>query len=117
LTTIFSRCQTIKFFATKEILEVAKNPEQLKKEKEILSELLKIISGTLAEKFAYTKNIKEEGSDVLLIFKILQKYFREKILTDNSATKKLKLLDELIYKLTFTNASPKLALEILFLEL
>jgi DNA polymerase-3 subunit delta' len=33
LTTIFSRCQTIKFFATKEILKVSKNPEQVKKEK------------------------------------------------------------------------------------
>jgi hypothetical protein len=86
--------------------------------------LLKIISGSLAEKFAYTKNIKEDpstssgqGAIVLEIMRILQKHFRKNILTDNSATKKLKLLDELIYKLTFTNASPKLALEILFLEL
>jgi DNA polymerase III delta' subunit len=117
LTTIFSRCQIIKFFATKEILKVAESPEQIKKEKEILNELLKIISGSLAEKFAYTKNIKEEGGDVLLILKILQKHFREKILIDNSAIKKLKLLDELIYKITFTNASPKLALEILFLKI
>lgn len=121
LTTIFSRCQLIKFFKTKEILEksvgLPTGREKKKREKEILDELLKIISGSLAEKFAYTKNIKEEGSDVLLMLKILQKHFREKILIDNSVTKKLKLLDELIYKISFTNASPKLALEILLLEI
>jgi len=124
LNTIYSRCQVIKFFATKEILKAVEDPEQLKKEKEILSELLKVISGSLAEKFAYAKNIKEDsstssgqGTVVLEIMQILQKYFKENILTDVSASQKLKLLDELIYKITFTNASPKLALEILFLEL
>lgn len=116
LSTIFSRCQVMKFFGTKEIVKVAERPEKKKKEKEILDELLKIMAGSLAEKFAYTKNIKEEGSDVLEIMQILQKHFREKLLTDVSVPKKLKLLDELIYKLTFTNASPRLALEIFLME-
>ncbi len=128
LTTIFSRCQTIKFFANKEIRKLLDNSEKNKKEKEILDELLKVLNGTLAEKFAYTKNLKEDGVNTKEIFEILQKYFRQLLLqntnSDNAqkySTEKLikiiKIIDRLIYELSTTNASSKLALEVLFLEL
>lgn len=124
LPTIFSRCQVVKFFATKEILKITNTPEKQKKEKEILDNLLKILNGTLAEKFAYTKSIKEDAESsagqagqVMEIMQILQKYFREKLLADKAIAKKLNLIDSLIYKLTTSNASPKLALEILLLEI
>jgi len=123
LVTIFSRCQTIKFFTNKEINEFLNTPQRNKKEKEILDELLKVLDGTLAEKFAYTKNLKEDGGNTKEIFEVLQRYFRKELLQGPSLqyskaiSLKLNLIDDLIYKITFTNASPKLALEILFLEI
>jgi DNA polymerase-3 subunit delta' len=147
LKTIFSRCQQIKFFPAnkkeisqflvdvgcrpklaEELTDIAdgrpgvatdffRNPGKLEREQKILNELLKIMSQDLAEKFAYAKNLKDDGANILEIMQILQKYFRRKLLIDKSASQKLKFLNDLIYKLTFTNASPKLALEILLLEI
>ena len=134
LSTIFSRCQIIKFFANKEILKMANSPEKQKQENEILNDVQKILGGSLAEKFAYTKNLKEDPSTssgqvakVKEILEILQKYFRDLLLqkTDGKeikySTEKLvkiiRLIESLILKLSLTNASPKLALEILLMEI
>lgn len=134
LSTIFSRCQTVKFFPSKEILEKSSclpaGREKQKKEKEILDELLKIMKGSLVEKFAYTKNIKEEGGNAKEILEVLQKYFRSLLLqkiggsptppeiyTTEKLVKIIKLIEDLILRLSLTNASPKLALEILLMEL
>ena len=46
LPTIFSRCQTMKFFKTKKFQE---NPEKTEKEKEILKDLFPVINSNFAE--------------------------------------------------------------------
>jgi DNA polymerase-3 subunit delta' len=106
LSTIFSRCQTIKFFPVpakeiaqhlvgigclskkaEELADMAdgkagkaisdfKNPEKLEEEQKILNDLLKVISQNLAEKFAYAKSLKDEDGNIKEILEILQKYFR-----------------------------------------
>lgn len=128
LTTIFSRCQTIKFFTTKEIRKLFDNPERNKKEQNILDELLKVIGQNLAEKFAYTKNIKDDGGDVKEILEILQKHFRGLLLrkvegkeAGDYSIEKLKdiliKIEKTINDISLTNASSKLALEVLLMEI
>ncbi len=130
LPTIFSRCQMIPFF-----------PEQayrVSKEEQIsLQELLPIINAELAVKFQFTKKINLEGNNMNIILKVLQRYFRNILLakigitsdpnlrihpnnpnyTIEKLTYIIRLIESLHRQLAITNASPKLALEILLLEL
>jgi len=121
LPTITSRCQTVKFFKPKGPEGYpAQNPERLKKEQEILKELIPVINSNLADKFKYAKSIDFEKQDPLEIIEVMQKYFRKKLLDDTSdqeAKKFLELSEEINNKLFFTNANPKLALEILLMEI
>lgn len=91
LPTIFSRCQTIKFFSSKEILEKINSApagkKKLEEEQKILNDLLKVLGQNLAEKFAYAKSLKDDPSassgqvtQVKEILEILQKYFRNFLL-------------------------------------
>jgi DNA polymerase III delta prime subunit len=117
LPTITSRCQTVKFFRPKDL---PKNQERTKKEEEILKDLMPLINSSLADKFKYTKLIDFEKQDPLEILEVMQKYFRKKLLddiSDQKAKKFLELSEEINNKLLFTNANPKLALEILLMEL
>jgi len=117
LPTIRSRCQTMKFFKPKNF---AYNPEKLKKEQQILNDILPVIDSDFSEKFKYVKSIDFEQQDVSEILEVMQNYFREKMLADVSDKKVmniLKLIEEINNKLTFTNANPKLALEILLMEI
>ena len=121
LPTIISRCQTIKFFRPKgpEGRPVV-NSERLKKEQEILKDLLPIIDSSLADKFKYTKAIDFEKNDVGDILGVMQNYFRERLLNDVSDKKAkefLELSEEISKNLLFTNANPRLALEILLMEI
>ncbi len=116
LQTILSRCQVIKFIKLK---GSSVNAERQKKEKEILDGLLPIINSSLADKFKYVKSIDFEKQDPIEILEVLQKYYRDKLLSDYSQKKIvniLKLIDNINNKLMFTNANPKLALEILLME-
>ncbi len=126
MPTIFSRCQTVKFFKPKGLPE---NSEKINKEKEILNELLPVINSSLAEKFKYTKALDfspsgrspegRENHSAIEILEVLQKYYRNLLLADYSQKKVIKILDlidNINNKLIFTNANPKLALEILLLE-
>jgi DNA polymerase-3 subunit delta' len=115
LPTIFSRCQTIKFLG-KPILD----RQKIEEENKILHELLQVAGGDLSEKFKYAKALNPESSTVAKIVLVLQKYFREKLLSnpsDKKAKMILKLSEEINTKLLFTNANPKLALEILLMEI
>jgi len=117
LPTISSRCQTVKFFKPKDL---PKNSEKADKEQKVLNDLLPRINSSLAEKFKYVKAIDFDKQDPVEILEALQKHFRNVLLQDHSQKKViniLNLIEELNNKLTFTNASPKLALEILLLEL
>jgi len=127
LGTISSRCQTIKFFKPKDL---PKNLEKIEREQEILAELLPVMNSTLADKFKYTKSLDfsaqggpasgGEKYSVQDILEVLQKHFRKQLLddfSDKKAQKILELSDEINQKLLFTNANPKLALEILLMEM
>jgi len=106
LSTIASRCQTIKFFlidsksiknylenqgassSKAEILSFASegkpgraydiflNPDKIEKEKKILKEILKVINSGLAEKFKYAKSLDPESQGLNEVLAILMKYFR-----------------------------------------
>ncbi len=125
LTTIFSRCQTIKFFP----FEKYKATEV---EQKTLQELLSIINSELAVKFQYAKKVNLEGDNFNKILKVLQRYFRNllfvkigikndfsepQISYDILKLKKIIRLIESLHKLASTsNANHKLALEILLME-
>lgn len=117
LPTIFSRCQTLKFFKPKDLPE---NPKRLKKEKEILSSLMPLMNSTLAEKFKYVKSIDFDQQDLGEILEVMQKYFRKQLLDDTldkKARNILNLIEDINNKFIFTNVNPKLALEILLMEI
>jgi len=132
LPTIISRSQTIKFFAPKDLKQ---NPEKFEKEQKILNDLLSVAGSNFAEKFKYVKNIDFEKENATDILEVMQKYLRHllmiKIGVEKSETKDtnfqkysvkdlkkiLNLVEDISQKLNFTNASPKLALEILLMEL
>jgi len=128
LPTISSRCQTVKFFRSKNFQP---NSEKLAKEQIILSELLKVINSDFSEKFKYVKSIDFEKQKIGEILEVLQKYFRQLLLVkigvlkskdaDSCPVSKLKkvinLIEALNFQTLFTNASPKLALEILLMEI
>ena len=141
LPTIASRCQTLKFLRPKDLPE---NSEKIKKHQEILKDLVPVINSDLSEKFKYAKSIDFEEQDINEILEVTQKYLRYQLLKetgsdDSESTKELdvffaslpvsknlpvekiksalNLIDNINNKLIFTNASPKLALEILLMEL
>ncbi|MEK7541163.1 MAG: hypothetical protein AAB529_02960 [Patescibacteria group bacterium] len=130
LPTISSRCQTLKFFRSKNFQP---DPEKLAKEQTILSELLKVINSDFSEKFKYVKSIDFEKQKVKDILEPLLKYFRQLLLAkigagnspagkeaDNYPVLKIKqvinLIENINTQTSLTNASPKLALEILLME-
>jgi DNA polymerase-3 subunit delta' len=115
LPTIFSRCQVIKFLGKPVLTQ-----QQIDEENKILKDFLKIANANLSEKFKYAKLLDTESNNVQQIILVMQKYFREKLLTD-PCNKKVKdflnLSEEIASKLLFTNANPKLALEVLLMEI
>jgi len=132
LSTIISRCQALKFFRPKEL---PANPERLKKNQEILKELMPVISSGFADKFKYAKSIDFEKQNAGDIVEVMQRYLRHLLLLKigieklesqdasfekysvNDIKKVLNLAENINNKLLFTNANPKLALEILLLEI
>jgi DNA polymerase-3 subunit delta' len=167
LPTIFSRCQTVKFFPvkTKEIKDYLKtkvktaketellsdlaegrpgraidfilNPEKLEDEKKLLADLLKIIDSNLAQKFQYVKSLDIESQSLKEILEVLERYFRNLLLLKTEIKKEdlfadapdvfkkyslpkinkiIKLIEKINLQTSLTNASPKLALEILLME-
>jgi len=171
LPTIFSRCQTIKFFpaSQKEIKEFIKDkgmsgeaaqallmlsegkpgraaefisdPKKLEKEKDDLKKLLSIADSNLAEKFQYVKNFDFEKNKLSDIFQSLERYFRYLLFLkagaeiqnsqsyfpkpsknlENYPVSKIKkiirLIESISQQTSSTNSSPKLALEILLMEI
>lgn len=115
LPTILSRCQTIKFLG-KPVL----NQQKFEQENKILQDLLKVADSDFSEKFKYAKSLDFEHQSASEIVEVLQKHFRKQLLdnpSDKKAKKILELSQEINNKLLFTNANPKLALEILLMEI
>lgn len=125
LPTIRSRCQEIKFSRPKELLQ---NSEDAIKEQKILEELMAVINSNFANKFKYVKSIDFEQTSYEKILSAIQKHLRKRLLDDFSdphglseagkkVKKALELSEEISQKLLFTNANPKLALEVLLMEI
>jgi len=116
LPTIFSRCQTIKFFGKPEI-----SAEKTEQEKKILDEVTAVIGKDLSEKFKYAKSLDLEKQSINQILEILQRHFRNLLLAETGSVEKikesLKLIDEINFKIATTNANSKLALEVLLMKL
>jgi len=127
LPTIFSRCQQVKFFY-KGKQEVSKDEEM------ILQNIKKVINSDLAGKFNYTKTINLEGEKFNKILNILQKYFRQNLLSEvgviekkptlegrvftaGQTSKILRLIEKLSYQTSIYNINEKLALEVLLMEI
>ncbi|MBU2539905.1 DNA polymerase III subunit delta' [Patescibacteria group bacterium] len=165
LTTIFSRCQVIKFFnisrkeiqdyfiekglPTKQAETIASisegklgraikllDKDGLEKEKEALNEIIKVCGSDIASKFQYVKNLPEESfskslsiikrylrhllflklqiNDLSYLSEVSDKFKTMSIIKINRA---LKLTEKIDFQILTTNASQKLALEILLLEI
>jgi DNA polymerase-3 subunit delta' len=133
LDTIKSRCQQIKFFGNPIVDE-----QRLKEEEQVLKEILPVAGANLAEKFKYAKSIDFDKQNLSNILGPLEKYTRymlfKNIVGDEkgyfselpSAMEKypvtklkkiIELIEDINYKLTFTNVNQKLALEVLLLEI
>ena len=131
LPTITSRCQAIKFTRPKDLPE---NSEKVKKNQEILKDLMAVINLDLSDKFKYVKSLDFEEQDVREILEVMQRYLRSLLLAETGVAKRineapgtkkysvqkikdtLNLIEDINNRLLFTNASPKLALEILLME-
>ncbi|MBI1866346.1 MAG: hypothetical protein HY005_02935 [Candidatus Staskawiczbacteria bacterium] len=122
-------------------IELFLNPDKLKEEQTTLQELVKVINSNLALKFQYTKKINLDGNNTKRVLEILQRYLRHLLFlktgADNLTPKDffpeaadnfknysiskikevLKLLEIINAQISLTNANPKLALEILLMEM
>ncbi len=120
-------------------IDFLENPEKLEKEKKTLSEVSKICGSDLAAKFQYVKKLEEGGQKEIVgdITKCLRQLLMMKIGIEKNSQPdyypalpekikaypalKIKQLIELAEKIDFrlltTNANPKLALELLLMEI
>ena len=125
LSTIFSRCQQIKFFYT--------GAYALKKDEQALvRDLKRLIASDLVEKFQYAKKANLDGNALQEMLHAFQKYFRSMLLSkiglggkEESGAEKysvnklrniITLTETLDHQLFTTNVNKKLALEILLME-
>lgn len=137
LGTVTSRCQRIKFFKPQDLPE---SKEKIERDQKIFNNLSKVLGTSLAEKFKYIKSIDFTKQNPLEILDIILRHLRYTMIlkTGNKASledeklfgnsnvfkdysitkikKNIKLLEDINNKLISTNVNPKLALEILLME-
>jgi|SRR3989344_1518790 len=131
LSTIASRCQTVKFFRPEDL---PVNAERARAEQEILDNLLPVINSNLAEKFKYAKSIDFQKQKLEDIIDVILGYFRKQLLVKAGVIPRnvaipdirhsmgriieiVNLTEDINKRILFTNVNPKLALEVLLLEL
>lgn len=120
--TIRSRCQIIKFPPIK---KEESDSQKLKIQEKIISDLMRISESDLASRFQYAKEISSQNLKEIL--ETWQRYFREILISEinkenpkysfNKLINILKLIQNTNFLISTTNINPKLALEILMLEL
>ncbi len=117
------------------------DPEKIEKEKTILEKVLKVLDSDLSEKFKYVKSFDIEKSKPSEILELLQRYFRQLLFLKTGIGEKdgqnyffekkdflknypiskikrdIRLIEDINSKLLFTNVNPKLALEVLLMEI
>lgn len=121
LPTIISRTERLRFYSVLGNLTKDKNSEK------IISELLEISKKNLFERFAFAKKLADNPIDINKVLFVWLNYFREQILaimngqaSSYSIAKIKSILNSIettSFLLSTTNVSPRLALEILMLEL
>ena len=107
-------------------IDFLKEPQKLKEREELINEIIRLIKSDLTSRFQYVKKISKTP-DLKEILNLWLSYFRENLISNlNSQAnptilKKLSMILQKIQSTNFlistTNVNPKLALEILMLEL
>ena len=120
LSTILSRVERIRFYGAPVKAESVK-------QKKIISEMLKIKNQDMALRFQYAKELAEEPQNLKEVLETWLIYFREIFISAVNSQKKdgsqdklsriLRLIQKTDFLISTTNVNPKLALEILMLEL
>ena len=114
---------------------------KLEKEQKMLQELIKVVNSDFAEKFQYAKKIDTEGNDFKKVLEIFQRYLRHLLFSKTGIQDQglknyfpeamgnfknytvpkirqiLNLSESIQKQISLTNANPKLALEILLMEM
>lgn len=117
------------------------NSEKLEKEKEVLNEILEICQSGLVSRFQYIKNINLNNGALIDVLEILKRYFRYLLFLKIGITKFsdfnyfprpsermksysvaklkeiIKHIENIGFYVSLTNVNPRLALEILMLEI
>jgi len=119
LPTIFSRCQLIKFYP--------KEPQKFFDQDKRIKEIISLNKSNLAVRFQYAKELSEEKENINEVLNIWLNYFRNILIkTINGQSKDyslaklnkiIKAIEQTNLLISSTNVNPKLALEILMLEL
>ncbi len=118
LPTVLSRVERLRFYGGS--LSVDRQDKRIK-------DILKITQSNLADRFQYAKELSQEPQNLKEILDIWLRYFREMLLAAVSNKSKeyslvklkniLKLIQTTNFLVSTTNVNPRLALEILMLEL
>jgi len=121
LPTILSRVERLRFYA------LPKNIKRNEHQKKAIAEIVKISKQDLASRFKYAKKIADEPKNLIETLDIWLSYFREILLaTVNNQSKEysvvklrkiLRTIQTTNFLISTTNINPRLALEILMLEL
>lgn len=112
LPTILSRVEHLKFYSAL--------PPLTSLQKEIITELLKARRGDLTLRFKYAKELAEDPQNLKEILETWLRHFREDLLSGSPTPKTIGAINSIQtinYLLSTTNINPRLALEVLMLEL
>jgi len=113
LPTILSRVERLRFLAPA-------LRQKSDEEKKLVDEILKIGKQDLLVRFQYAKKLTEAPGDLKEVLDTWLAYFREKLLADIGDVKLrkiLKTIQSITFLISTTNVNPRLALEMLMLEL
>jgi len=120
LPTILSRVERLRFYSPPV-------RERSKEEKEAIDEIIELSRKNLLARFQYAKTMAEDSADLRGVLDVWLNYFRETLLAtingkpgDYSVLKLrkiLKTIQNITFLISTTNVNPRLALEILMIEL
>jgi len=104
------------------------DPQKLKTQKTVISDLIKMSNSDLAFRFQYAKNLTGEFQNLKDTLDIWLRHFRSVLISSINGTFQtgyslnklgdiIKLIQETNFLISTTNVNPRLALEILMMEL
>jgi len=109
-------------------LDFMSDPQKLKTQKTVISDIIKMSNSDLAFRFQYAKNLTKEFQNLKDTLDIWLRHFRSVLISSvNRASQSgysldklrniIKLIQETNFLISTTNVNPRLALEILMMEL